>query len=128
MSDAIQVEHGLHHTELDTPHHEIQAHEATIAYHQGPPKPKDQPPLPDGRVPPPPASKHEKTEKIPDSERYAGGGKDLNHFVIQLRIKLEGNADRFGTLRAATMYGISHLEAAALAQGSVKIPDPKASS
>lgn len=63
--------------------------------------------------------------KIADPELYAGSCKDLKDFVIRLRIKLEGNADRFGFLRAATMYTISRLQGDTLPQVSAYISGPQ---
>jgi Retrotransposon gag protein len=51
-----------------------------------------------------------KSERLPDPPMYAGGRRDLRQFITKLRIKLEGNADRFPTEQNRLYYAVGRLE------------------
>jgi hypothetical protein len=76
--------------------------------------PQSQQPPPPPLAPLTPAT--QRSEKMPDPEKFGGERSKLPDFLTQMRLKLMANADRFLNENAKMMYIISRLEGAALRQ------------
>jgi hypothetical protein len=64
----------------------------------------------------PPASTTQRSEKIPDPDKFDGTRTKTPDFLTQIRLKLRGNRDRFLDEQGMMMYVVSRLEGAALRQ------------
>lgn len=62
------------------------------------------------------ASQSSRSPKHPDPNKFAGNKDDLPHFVTQLKLKLNINADHYTAPKSDISYAISRLEGNALSQ------------
>jgi hypothetical protein len=69
-----------------------------------------------GPPPPPPPPLNQRSEKMPDPEKFHGDRAKLPDFLTQIRLKLLANSDRFLNENAMMMYIIPRLDGAALRQ------------
>lgn len=84
------------------------------AAESGPEPPKNSATSPPQRVElepePVPRSTRQLSEKLPDPEPFTGRRKTLTTFLLELRFKLEGNADRYNTPRSQFLYAVSRIK------------------
>ena len=77
---------------------DIVALNAQLAIARQAPDPQNPPPPP----PPPPVA--QRSEKMPDPEKFDGTRNKVTDFLTQMRLKLTANQDRFLNNEAITMY------------------------
>jgi len=100
--------------------------ETQLALAQQTPIPVPQTPVNPPTLPPPPPPQNphvplapaatQRSEKMPDPEKFSGDRAKLPDFLTQIRLKLMANKDRFLNTDALTMYVIPRLDGAALRQ------------
>jgi hypothetical protein len=104
--------------DLKLAHKDVNTSDAQVTSLQTPLNLAQQAPPADHQAgpPPPPPSVNQRSEKMPDPEKFHGDRAKLPDFLIEVRLKLLANRDRFLNENTMTMYDISSLDGAALRQ------------
>jgi hypothetical protein len=65
-----------------------------------------------------PSEHSQRSEKLPDPDKFSGDKKDLRRFTMQIRQKMDVNADRYNTAKSRLAYVQGRLTGVAYAQVS----------